>query len=79
MILLQALAKPGGQAGLCFHAVETGLVRLAISSSTLLEVEDVLSRPHLRSRVFTVTDSEVGNFLDLVLRVSLLIANVPLV
>jgi len=79
MVLLQALSKPDRTSGNCFRAVIDGRVRLAVSNATLLEVEDVVNRPDLRERVFKVTDAQVRSFLDLLVRVSVLVADVPMV
>ena len=79
MVLLQALSKPNRTSGHCFRAVIDGRVRLAVSNGTLLEVEDVVNRPDLRERVFKVTDAQVRSFLDLLVRVSVLVADVPMV
>ncbi len=56
-ILLQALVSKGGPAVRCLEYFEQGRITLAISRATLEEVEDVLSRSHLRVKYPLLTES----------------------
>lgn len=63
-ILLQALASKGGPAVRCLEYFDQGRITLAISRATLEEVEDVLSRSHLRAKYPLLTDERVAELID---------------
>ena len=63
-IFLQALASRGGPAVKCLAYFEQGKIMLAVSRATLAEVEEVLSRSHLRSKYPLLTDERVATLLD---------------
>ena len=48
VILLQAAARQKGAAANCLNLAESGVLQLFVSRETLVEIEDVLSRPEVR-------------------------------
>ena len=62
MIFLQAAARRGSPAGACLTLAEQGLLALFVSPAILAEIQDVLSRPQIRTRFRQLTDDVVAEF-----------------
>jgi putative PIN family toxin of toxin-antitoxin system len=63
-IFLQALASRGGPAVKCLEYFERGKIIIAVSRDTLAEVEEILSRSHLRLKYPLLTDERIAQLLD---------------
>ncbi|NOT64360.1 MAG: putative toxin-antitoxin system toxin component, PIN family [Acidobacteria bacterium] len=59
-IYLQALVSKGGPAVKCLDYFEQGKLTIAVSRDTLDELEEVTSRPHLRTKYPKLTDELVA-------------------
>jgi putative PIN family toxin of toxin-antitoxin system len=77
MIYVQAAARVKNPANACLKLVEAGIVRLYLSRETIAEIEDVLSRTHLRNRFETLTDEKVEAFLADIKSKAQILKNVP--
>ena len=75
-VLLQAAARQTSVAAGCLTLAEKGLVQLFVSKEVLLEIEEVLNRPEIRSYFPDLTDEIAGAFLKRVRNVSDFVANV---
>lgn len=64
MIYLQGVARPKGPANACFALVREGVTQLYLSTETLAEIEDVLTRPKFRGRFPSLTDEMIDEFLS---------------
>jgi putative PIN family toxin of toxin-antitoxin system len=76
-VILQAAARQTSVAAKCLTLVERGLIQLFISREILVEVEDVLDRPEVRSRFPDLSDDIVGAFLKRLRTVANLVRHVP--
>ena len=63
-ILLQGLVSERGSAVRCLDYFEQGKITVAVSRETLQEVEEVLSRSHLRVKYPLLTDERVTALID---------------
>lgn len=63
-IFLQALVSHSSPAVKCLDYFEQGHITVAISRATLAEIEEVLSRSHLRLKYPVLTDQRVTALLD---------------
>jgi putative PIN family toxin of toxin-antitoxin system len=77
MIFVQALANAKGPASACYELVRGGRLRLDVSSDTLAEVDDVLSRPKLRRKLPGLTDNAVEAFLRDIVGRSTMFSDIP--
>lgn len=77
MIYVQGAARTKNPANACFELVESGAVKLFLSRETLVEIEDVLTRPKFRARFRTLTDEMIEAFLDDIKRKAVILKNVP--
>ena len=64
---MQALVSRGGPAVKCLDYFEQGKIIIALSRTTLEEIEDVLSRSHLRAKYPVLTDERIADLIDRVL------------
>jgi len=77
VVFLQGAARQESPSGACILLVQMELVELCLSADTLSEVRDVLSRPELRRKFSSLSDSLVARFLDAVQKKSTWISSVP--
>lgn len=61
---MQGLIRQTGPAVRCLEYFEQGKLTIAISRATLAEIEEVLSRSHLRLKYPRLTDERVSDLLD---------------
>ncbi|MFN3651424.1 MAG: putative toxin-antitoxin system toxin component, PIN family [Armatimonadota bacterium] len=74
---LQGLINVRGPAGACIRLFQTGEISLVLSSATLSELRDVLSRPELRRKFQQLTPERVEALLELIAENAILITDVP--
>ena len=77
MILLQAVVRGNGPSAACLRFAQTGAIELCLSQSTILELEEVLSRPRIRTKFPQLTDDLVARFLGALRTYSVSILDVP--
>jgi putative PIN family toxin of toxin-antitoxin system len=77
MVFLQGAARESGPAAACIRLAEQGFVQLCLSEEILAELRDVLARPKLRRKFPALTEERVSAFLEKILRVSVLLEEVP--
>lgn len=70
MVYLQAAARPEGPARACLGLVQTGRVRLSISSAIRGEIADVLNRSKIRQKFRSLTPEAVAVFLNDITRLA---------
>lgn len=66
--LVQATINEDSAAGRCLTLFEQGKISVAVSRATLVEAQDVLSRPHLRQRYEYITDEVVTDLIQVLSR-----------
>ncbi len=76
MIFLQAAVRPDRVHG-TIRLVEDGAVTLHVSRAVATEVQDVLTRPKLRTKFPALTPERVGRFLDALFSRARFVADVP--
>jgi len=67
MVYLQAATNPNGPAFRCFEAVDAKLVSLLVCPTIIAELNDVLNRPHLRTKFKRLTPERAAEFLERIL------------
>lgn len=77
VVLLQAAANPAGAAGACLAFVESGDVKLFLSTAILDEARDVFMRPQTRMRFRQLTDEHVDRYLLKVTTLATFMHDVP--
>lgn len=70
MIFLQAAARRASPSGACLALAEEGVLELYISPAILAEVQDVISRPRIRSKFRQLTDEVVAEFISRIERIA---------
>ena len=70
MIFLQAAARRTSPSGACLALAEQGLLELYVSPAILAEVQDVISRPQIRTKFRQLTDEVVAEFIARIERIS---------
>jgi len=73
MLSLQAAARATGPAAACLKIAEEGLVELCLSEDVLAEIRDVLTRPKLQAKFPALTAVGVAEFVDRLIRKSVLV------
>jgi putative PIN family toxin of toxin-antitoxin system len=68
MVFLQVAARKSSVAGACFELTDQGHVRHCLSPPILAEIYDVSLRPEIRSRLPSLTETFVKDFLNSVRR-----------
>lgn len=76
MIFLQAAARRASPSGACLALAEQGLVELYVSPAILAEVEDVISRPKIRTKFQQLTDDVVAEFIARIERIAVSVGEV---
>ncbi|MEO6050734.1 MAG: putative toxin-antitoxin system toxin component, PIN family [Pyrinomonadaceae bacterium] len=76
-VFLQGLISKAGPAVACLELVEKESIRLAISEEVLAEIDDVLSRSHLRRRHQNLTDEKVEKLINMLLERSRYVEKIP--
>lgn len=77
MIFVQAVLSESGPAFKCLFLVEQKRLQLLFSPSIIMELEDVLARPRLRSRFPILTDTRVDTFIAKFKNIGLLTPDAP--
>ena len=77
VVLLQAAANPAGPAGACLTLVESGDVKLFLSSAILEEARDVFLRPATRKRFPKLNQENVDRFLLKVATLAQFVHEIP--
>lgn len=77
MVCLQAAAREESAAAACLRLAENHYVQLFISRAIIKEVENVLSRNHIRARFKTLTDESVQAFIARLCEAADLIQVIP--
>lgn len=77
MIFLQAVMSRKSIAFKLFEYLEKNAFTIFVSNETLDEINDVLNRPHIRTKNPQITDEYVEAFLNRVLDKAVLIKSVP--
>lgn len=75
-VLIQAATNSQNAASACFRLVETKTVRLYVSKNTLSELEEVLNRDVIKTRL-KFTDEIIKEFLETVRDSAEIVAHVP--
>ena len=70
MIFLQAAARRASPSGACLALAEQGLLDLYVSPAILAEVQDVISRPQIRTKFRQLTDDVVAQFIARIERIA---------
>lgn len=76
-VLLLAAARQKSVAASCLDLAEKGLVQLFVSKNVLMEIEDVLNRPEVRTYFPELSDETVGAFVKRLLNLSDFVSSVP--
>ena len=76
-VLLLAAARQKSVAASCLDLAEKGLVQLIVSKDVLMEIEDVLNRPEVRTYFPELSDETVGAFVKRLLNLSDFVSSVP--
>ena len=76
-LFVQAFLNPASMAAKCFELARDGRVRLFISRETLVEIEEVLSRPRILSRLPHATSEQREAFLGSALAHATYLRHVP--
>lgn len=76
MIYLQGVARSNSPASACFASVKESIVKLYLSTETLAEIEDVLTRPKFRNRFPSLTDEMIEEFLAEIKDLAVILKNV---
>jgi predicted nucleic acid-binding protein len=77
MVYLQAIVRETSPAATCLRLSESREIELFISRQIIAEVQNVLSRDHVRGRFKTITDESAASFIERVRQTSKLIKTVP--
>ncbi len=77
MIFVQAVLSESGPAFRCLSLVEQKRLRLILSPAIILELEDVLARPPLRSRFPILTDARVDTFIAKFNSIGVIVPDAP--
>lgn len=67
-VFLQGLMSKAGPATACLELVENNRIRLVMSEEILAEIEDVISREHLKALSPYLTDKKVAGLIELILK-----------
>ena len=70
MIFLQAAARRASPSGACLALAEQGLLELSVSPAILAEVQDVISRPKIRTKFLQLTDDVVAELIARIVRIA---------
>lgn len=70
MIFLQAAARRASPSGACLALAEHGLLELYVSTAILAEIQDVISRPQIRTKFRELTDDVVAEFITRIERIA---------
>ena len=76
MIFLQAAARRASPSGACLALAEQGLLELSVSPAILAEVQDVISRPKIRTKFLQLTDDVVAEFIARIARIAVCVDEV---
>jgi putative PIN family toxin of toxin-antitoxin system len=76
MIFLQAAARRASPSGACLALAEQGLLELYVSPAILAEVQDVISRPKIRTRFQQLTEDVVAEFVTRIERIAVSVKEV---
>lgn len=77
MIYLQAIVRETSPAAACLRLSESHRIELFISRQIVAEIQNVLSRDHIRRRFKTITDESAARFIERVRKTANLIRTVP--
>ncbi|MBM3726227.1 MAG: putative toxin-antitoxin system toxin component, PIN family [Acidobacteria bacterium] len=70
MIFLQAAARRASPSGACLALAEQGLLERYVSPAILAEIQDVVSRPQVRTKFRQLTDDVAAEFVARIERVA---------
>lgn len=75
-IFLQAAARRASPSGACLTLAEQGLPETYVSPAILAEVQDVISRPKIRTKFRQLTDDVIAEFISRIERIAVSVEEV---